>query len=211
VYGELGIDDYVANHKGGPIEGYLRYPLHTLAYTVGLKKTITINEQRNLYGELFFEWNTMEMSQDFQFQWPYNWYFHGTIAQGYTNYGQVLGAGSAWGGNSQYLAFKLYYPKGSSLLFVHRNNPDNNFLYSKAVTMVASADTNKNYGKSWKANFIVGLSTNYFIQKLFSINGGIAYNLIINPYYYYYKTEENIRVDEFIHNFSFQFGLKWTI
>jgi hypothetical protein len=70
VYGELGIDDMVWGGRDGEVVGYIRYPTHTMLYTVGVKKTIPIAPVREVYGELLFEWNSMEMSQDFQFQWP---------------------------------------------------------------------------------------------------------------------------------------------
>ena len=206
VYGELGIDDFVPD---GLPNGYIRYPFHTMLYTVGLKKTIPVLPTRKIYGELFFEWNTMEMSQDFQFQWPYSPYFHFPIIHGYTNKGQWLGAGSGWGGNSQYLAFKLYYPKGFTSLFLHRNNPDNNFIYSKAVDASAldnDGELAKKYFKSWKANIIIGIDTNYFITNSFSLGAGFIYNKIINPYYYYKKTE--YWSDLIINNFSMNIFIK---
>ncbi|MDR2480174.1 MAG: capsule assembly Wzi family protein [Treponema sp.] len=205
VYGELGVDDFVPHG----LAGYQRYPIHTMTYTVGLKKTIPIVPPKNIYGMIFFEWNSMEMSQDFQLQWPYTAYFHHYIIHGYTNRGQWIGAGSAWGGNSQYLEFKLYYPKGVSSLFVHRNNPDNNFIYSKAV--YASAEDGQlesSYFTSWKANFIVGANTNYFLSNNFSIGGGLAYNLILNPLYYYNKTSgANVHQDNYSFNISMQLSL----
>ncbi|GHV89106.1 hypothetical protein AGMMS50267_14660 [Spirochaetia bacterium] len=217
VYGELGIDDFVPD--GFP-EGYLRYPLHTMLYTVGLKKTLPIAQKHNIYGELIFEWNSMEMSQDYQFQWRYSPYFHNTGGgQGYTNRGQWIGAGSGTGGNSQYLEFKVYYPKGTSSLFVQRNNPDNNFLYGKAVYASADRTDNgysemeKRYFKSWKANVIIGASTNYLLFDQLSIGGGFTYNLIINPYYYFYKGDDfsDLWTDEYMHNFSFQLRIKWIV
>jgi hypothetical protein len=203
LYGELGVDDYVP----GELEGYIRYPFHTMVYTVGFKKTMKIVPQNGVYGELIFEWNTMEMSQDFQFQWPYSPYFHGTITHGYTNRGQWLGAGSGWGGNSQYLEFKLYYPQGVSSLFIHRNNPDNNFIYSKSINAPAGPELERKYFTSWKSNFIVGIGTKYFLFDKFSIGGGMAYNLIINPYYYY--TKKSLFEDEFKHNFSFNISFQY--
>ncbi|AEF81612.1 conserved hypothetical protein [Leadbettera azotonutricia ZAS-9] len=205
VYSELGIDDFTV----GGFEGYLRYPFHTMTYTIGLKKIINIVPKQKLYGEIIFEWNSMEMSQDFQFQWAYSPYSHGTIKQGYTNQGQWLGAGSGWGGNSQYLEFKLYYPKGTSSLLIQRTNPDNNFLYSKAIEASASQDNlERQYYTSWKSNFIIGINTRYFVTKQISIGGGFLYNLIINPYYYFNKTSEF--EDKFMHNFSLQLIAKWN-
>jgi len=203
IYGELGVDDFVNENN---FRGYIRYPFHTMTYTVGLKKAISILPSHKIYGELFFEWNSMEMSQDFQFQWPFSPYFHHQLIHGYTNRGQWLGEGTGWGGNSQYLEFKLYYPKGSSSLFIHRNNPDNNFIYSKAIYESASEDLENRYFKSWKANLAVGIVTEYFLSNTFSLGGGLIYNLIVNPYYYLYKSD-TWEVD-YIHNVSLQLSIK---
>jgi hypothetical protein len=201
IYGELGVDDFVP----GGFEGYLRYPLHTMAYTIGLKKMIKVMPKHHVYGELIFEWNSLEMSQDFQFQWPYSFYFHHNITHGYTNKGQLIGAGSGWGGNSQYLAFKVYYPQGSATLFAHRNNPDNNFIYSKAINTAASHQLEIQYFTSWKSNFILGFNTDYFLLDRLRIAGGMAYNLIINPYYFAKAKWD----DDYMYNVSFQITLQY--
>jgi hypothetical protein len=206
IYGEIGVDDFVADRN---IRGYIRYPFHTMLYTAGLKKDVPFNSNNKIYGIIFFEWNIFEMSQDFQFQWSYSPYFHHLITQGYTNKGQVLGAGTGWGGNSQYLEFKLYYPKGSTNIFFHRNNPDNNFIYSKAVYEVASKEIEYKYFRSWKANFSIGTETNYFLTSQISLGGGFVYNLIINPYYYYNK--EDTWLDTYLHNFSLNLLLRFYL
>jgi hypothetical protein len=149
------------------------------------------------------------MSQDFQLQWPYSFYFHHIITHGYTNRGQLIGAGSGWAGNSQYLEFKLYYPKGFSSLYLHRNNPDNNFLYSKAVNAKAREDKLNDFYYSYKANFIIGLNTEYNLFGGFNIGGSIAYNLIINNMYYYNKTVP-FDYDDYMHNFYFSLTLKYN-
>ena len=201
VYGELGIDDFVVN--GFPI-GYIRNPFHTMTYTVGLSKTIPIKSEDKIYGAIHFEWNNTEMSQDFQLQWPYNFGFHYQVTQGYTNRGQWLGSGIGYGGNSQYFDFTLYYPQGKSKIFIMRNNPDNNFIYSKAINSGADADNlEKKYFTSWKANFIIGAETIYFVTSSFSISGGIGYNLIINSQYQNTSEQD--------HNFIFNFGLKYAL
>ena len=205
VYGELGIDDFVGS--GFPA-GYIRYLFHTMLYTVGLKKSIIIRSDKSLYGVFLFEWDCMEMSQDFQYMWRYSPYFHGQIKQGYTNRGQWIGAGSGWGGNSQYLEFKLYYPKGMLSLFIHRNNPDNNYFYSEMIEKKASETAyGANYFWSWKANFVVGLNSEYFITNSLALGGGFAYNFIMNPFYYFYKND--VSKDEYTHNFSFRLTIKY--
>jgi hypothetical protein len=205
VYGELGIDDYVAP---API-AYIRYPFHTMTYLAGLKKTLNFNTTK-YRGELIFEWSNMEISQDFQYQWPSSFYFHGLIIHGYTNKGQLLGNGMGVGGNSQYLGIKLYHPKGSALVFIHRFNPDNNFIYKEMIDKTAvEAKYGEKYYYSWKANLIIGLNASYFVTKYMSFSGGAAYNLILNPQYYLDK--EIYGSDKVLHNFSLQLGIKISI
>jgi hypothetical protein len=204
VYGEVGIDDYIS---GDNISRFIRHLFHTNVYAVGLKKTINIVPQKQIFGEIIFEFNWMEMTQDFQFQWPYSFYFHGLIEQGYTNKGQWLGAGSGWGGNSQYMGFKLYYPRGYSSLFIHRSNPDNNYLYSQAIEDVANhgALSIKIY-RTFKGSLVFGASSLYHLTKSLNIRGTIAYNPIVNPLYQ--NTED--RDDIILHNFIFQIGIQYS-
>jgi hypothetical protein len=205
VYGELGIDDFVG---GGFPAGYIRYPFHTMVYTGGVRKTVAISKNRSIYGMITAELNSMEMSQDFQYMWPYSFYFHHQVVHGYTNRGQWIGAGTGWGGNSQYMEFKLCYPTGTSSFFLHRNNPDNNYFYSKTIEEKASETGHgADYFWSWKANFVLGLLTEYFITNKLILGGGVAYNLIMNPYYYTYKSD--VDQDEYMHNFSFQLKMKY--
>jgi hypothetical protein len=214
VYGELGIDDYTYRTTGyeeyiAKTLGLFRHLTHTMVYTIGTKKTVNIIPQRGIYGELIFEWNSMEMSQDFQFQWMYSFYFHGNIASGYTNKGQWIGNASSPGGNSQYLEFKLYYPKGTSSFFMHRYNPDDNFLYSQAVNAGAEMDNlNERFSKSFKANMVFGLKTEYSIFANLKIGGVFAYNLIVNPHYYMNRPE--VFNDNFLHNFNIAFRVQYS-
>jgi hypothetical protein len=171
IYGELGIDDFLV---GGPV-GYLRYPFHTMVYTAGLRKAINFTSE--IHGLFLFEWNNMNMSVDYQFQGRYSFYFHHLITHGYTNRGQTLGTGTGWGGNSQFLQFELYYPKGTSSLFIQRNNPDDNYVISKSIKT-----TNVSFRwENWTANFNIGLSTLYYFHKDISFGGTFVYNLILNP------------------------------
>jgi hypothetical protein len=203
VYGELGIDDFVP----GKALGYIRYPFHTTIYTAGLKKTLRIAEQKNIFGEILFEFNWTEMTQDFQFEWPYSFYFHHLIKQGYTTGGQWIGSGIGAGGNSQYLAFKLYYPQGYGLFFISRNNPDNNYLYKDAIYDSAAGGelAQKNDGSN-KANFLIGLQSGYYLGRLF-LSGGLVYDLMINPFYGPSAFGHTISL---MHNFSFNMTIKWT-
>ncbi|MCR5125719.1 MAG: capsule assembly Wzi family protein [Treponema sp.] len=168
VYGELGFDDGLHFNS---------IPQHARTYTAGAKKAISLSKKYNLDSEIIFEWNCTEMSQDFQLQWPYNFGFHHHITQGYTNQGQWIGAGSGYGGRGFYIGYRVYHPKGSILGFFHHWQPDNNFIYSKAVN--ASADDgelNKKYIRSWKTFNTFGLTANYFFAHSFLAECSILYD-----------------------------------
>ncbi|MDR0401222.1 MAG: capsule assembly Wzi family protein [Treponema sp.] len=209
IYGELGIDDFVP----GRIKGYIRYPFHTMVYTAGIKKTLNILPGKGLYGQIIFEWNNREMSQDFQFQWPASFYSHGSGIS-YTQKGQILGAGTGWAGNSQFLMLRIFYPKGASSVFIHRSNPDNNFVYSQAIYTSADSEKERKYFTGFRSDLTTGLNAQYFLKGNISIGGGAAYTFIVNPYYFYSDpagTSFKEWNDVYGHNFSFSFTVKYSL
>ena len=200
VYGEIGIDDFTSDSKTNPF--------HTAVYTIGAKKTIPIKLTHlfpkwenafDLNSELIFEWNNFEMSQDFQLQWTYlGYYSHGFVNQGYTHNGQVLGAGSGWFGNSQFIQYKVYYPKGFTSLKFHRYCPNNNSVYSQAVNTASDASYGPHYRK-WYANFVTylsfGIDTQIFITKEFSFYCDFNYIKIHKPNYYPEEKTQSMNIN----------------
>ena len=195
IYGEFGRDDFSSNEYANPF--------HTAIYTVGLKQNIPLpinnlfpklKKQLNLKSEFILEWNNFEMSQDFQLQWPYlGYYSHGAILQGYTNYGQIIGAGSGEFGNSQFIGYKLYYSKGSTMLFFHRYCPDNNWIYSKAVN-ASSNNADSEIGRYWYSDFetffVFGVDTSFYITNNCYLTAEFDYINIYN-FNYYINTQKN--------------------
>ena len=202
IWGEIGIDDYQRNYS---IFQYLTgHFWHSMTYSVGLKKNIKINNI--LQGEILFEWNNTEMSQDFQLQWAYNFGFHHQITQGYTNKGQWLGSGVGYGGNSQFLAFKLYYKRGSSLIFFHHCNPDNNYIFSQAIEAEATEDKLEQQFFSWfKGYSTIAICQNIFLTQnlLASFSNKLTY--IVNPLY-----NKSKKRYESMFNFSLTISLKYN-
>jgi hypothetical protein len=202
VYGELGIDDYPPDLY----IGMLKYPFRSTVYSFGIKKIVNVNPRKSVYGELIFEFNWLEMTQEFQFQWPTSFYFHHLIKQGYTNRGQYIGSGLGSGGNSQYLSFQVYYPKGNSSLFIMRNNPDNNYIYKNAVYDSAAGGKLEHYIWDVKSLFSIGLNSDYFITPSLMVTAGLTDNMIINPKYE--RTTNGSYI--FIHNINISLGIKYT-
>ncbi len=213
MYVEVGKDDFSKSFFYDlTLEETSINPFHTVCYTIGAKKTFTISRKNKIRGSIIFEHSSFEMSQDFQLQWPYfGYYSHGFISQGYTNRGQIIGAGSGYSGNTQYLGINLYYPKGSTTLFFHRNSPDMNFIYNKAV--YASAEGRILESKYWsiyKTILSLGTKTNYFVTPNFCVSGGIVYSMIIDEFYYHRTREVKNYEHTKKHNFQFTLGVKYN-
>ena len=191
VYGELGVDDYSAQKTSNPF--------HTAIYTVGAKQCIPVSPKYGIFGEIIFEWNNFEMSQDFQLNWHYmGYYAHGSIQQGYTQNGQILGAGSGYFGNSQYLGFRIYYPKGYTTMFFHRSRPDNNYIYNIGLDTNMSDWEGKGHHDQWAQNKtykIIGIQTLLYATESLQISAGVD-NIFINyPFWNDSKIgDRNIRV-----------------
>ena len=181
VYGELGKDDYSSKK--------LQNPFHTAIYTVGAKKSFTIIKKYNIRAEILFEWSNFEMSQDFQLQWHYmGYYSHGAISQGYTQKGQILGAGSGYFGNSQFLGVKVYYPRGNVMLFLHWHRPDNNFIYNIGLDTSTESwkDEEIKQHPQWarfKAYRVIGISCTHYLLNSLQIYGELDTVWTATPYY----------------------------
>ena len=194
IYGEFGRDDFSFNEKSNPF--------HTAIYTIGAKQIIPL--PFGLKSELNIEWNNFEMSQDFQFQWSYlGYYSHGFVNQGYTNNGQVLGAGYGWAGNSQFIQYKVYYLKGFTAIKFHRYCPNNNSIYSQTVTTIADAEVGPIF-KKWYSNFethyLFGLQTSLFCTK----------ELYINLEFNYIKIYHQNYTDNINNNYNINGLIKYT-
>ena len=199
VYGELGIDDYSSQKTSNPF--------HTAIYTVGTKQCIPVSAKHGIFGEIIFEWNNFEMSQDFQLNWHYmGYYAHGGIQQGYTQNGQILGAGSGYFGNSQYLGFRIYYPKGCTTMFFHRSRPDNNYIYNIGLDTDMSDWEGKDHHDQWARNKTyktVGIQTVLYAAESLQISAEVDSIFINHPFWNDSKMgERNIRIC---------LGLKYTL
>jgi hypothetical protein len=172
IYYEFGREDF------SPAKDYyFRYPFHTMAYTAGVKKSLPVNGI--LTGEILLEVTGLEGSRDYDRLIPfgYTFYTHSIIRQGYTNRGQHLGAGIGGGGNSQYLGFKLYFPRGYGGLFIQRRNPDLDYTWY--------IDSKLNPGVPSELNIRTfldfGLSGIFYFMPALGVSGLIVFRDEHNP------------------------------
>lgn len=209
VYGELGLDDFSYNKETNPF--------HTGVYSVGAKQSVPLPFEKlnsrlpHLESQIIFEWNNFEMSQDFQLQWEYaGFYSHAgqkVIMHGYTQKGQLLGAATGYSGNSQFIAWKFFFPKGYFMPFFHRSCPDTNFILNKAVRADASSHKNsdeqgnyysRDYYAAYKTYLEFGFNADIYILPRLNLQAGFSAIKICRPEYnnssdssmnYYFTTQ----------------------
>ena len=173
LYLEWGKNDYSPSK-----DHYLRYPFHTQGWTFGATKTFEL--PFNLSGNLKLEITSLECSADYDrlIDWYSTFYAHHRVTQGYTNYGQWLGAGIGTGGNSQYLGLNIYFKKGVFNVFLQRRNPDLDYT----MFIDSKIESNpSNSQKNIKTYIDYGLSTNYHLLQNLTINFGFITEEIHNP------------------------------
>ena len=178
VYLEWARNDFSPNS-----DFILRYPFHTAAYTFGAKKTIPITNI--IKGEILLEVTALECSQDYDrlINWYSTFYAHHIITQGHTSRGQWLGAGIGTGGNSQYLGFKLYYPKGYGQIFIQRRNPDLDYTMYIDSRKYPNEFANGNWVAEGNIRLFMdfGIAGLYYITPKVSVYGSLVFRDEHNP------------------------------
>ena len=125
---------------------------HSRAVTIGLQKIFKINNDDFLFS---WEWTQMEQTASRLLRNAGSWYQHGFVYDGYTNKGEVLGAGIGPGSNSHYFALSRIRDKEKLGIALEIIDQDNDF-YHEAF---ASASDPRRYWKDF--NLHVNFSKKY--------------------------------------------------
>ncbi len=118
MYFEYGRNDHAQNIADLAME-----PEHASAYLVGFKKLLKRNNQR--ITEIMVEATHLQSSSTTSLRESNSWYTHHQVRHGYTNYGQLIGAGIGPGSNSQTIGvnwYRTFREFGVSFERVVRNN-----------------------------------------------------------------------------------------
>jgi hypothetical protein len=176
VYFEYGRNDHSYDFRDAIVE-----PEHTRAYVVGFRKLIPLNRPEE-YIQMGVEFTQLEKSKTRDLRASETWYNHYQVRDGYTNRGQVLGAGIGPGSNLQSL--DVSWVKGLKRIglqferLVNNNDLFFNFAY-------ASLDKNLYINRHWVDLSIAGkFAWNY---KNFILNSQFTYIKSLN---YQYQWEE---------------------
>lgn len=127
VYAEWARNDHSWNFRDFILE-----PEHSQAYLLGLQKVVELSGNRllSLTGEI----THLERSTTRELRATPTYYAHHIVRQGYTQRGQVIGAGVGPGGNAQHVGADLYAPWGRAGVWVQRDVRDNDAFYTWAAS-----------------------------------------------------------------------------
>ena len=171
-YFEFGRNDYPYDMRDAIVELE-----HTRAYVVGFRKLIALNKLDE-YIQMGIEVTQLEKSKTRDLRASETWYTHNQVRDGYTNNGQVLGAGIGPGSNLQSL--DVSWVKGLKRIglqferLVNNNDLFFNFAY-------ASLDKNEYINRHWVDLSVAGkFAWNY---KNFILNSQITYIRSLNYQY----------------------------
>ncbi len=144
--------DYNHNDSKQNIRDLLLDSDHSRAVTIGLQKIFKINNDDFLFS---WEWTQMEQTASRLLRNAGSWYMHNWTFDGYTNEGEVLGAGIGPGSNSHYFALNRIRDKEKLGIALEIIDQDNDFYHEAFI----SARDPRRYWKDF--NLHVNFSKKY--------------------------------------------------
>jgi hypothetical protein len=184
LYGEYGRDDHSQD-----LRDFLVEPEHSKAYILGFSKTFeSAKNDLRLFGEVA----SLQGASTGLVRAQPTWYVHHQARHGYTNYGQVIGAGIGPGGASQTIGLEWKSGLKRTGGFFERIVHNNDFYYS-AFTPLQNwqkhwVDMSLNLTKSWnkgrifydaRLSFVHSLNYEWYYSNVFNCHAyiGITYLL----------------------------------
>lgn len=176
IYFEFGRNDHSYDLRDALVE-----PEHTRAYVVGFRKLVPLRRSDE-FIQFGIEFTQLEKGTTRNTRASETWYSHYQVTDGYTNNGQVLGAGIGPGSNLQ--SIDVNWVKGLKKIgltferLVNNNDLFYNFAY-------ASADKNQYINRHWVDLSVAGNFS--WTYKKFIVNSQLTYIRSLN-YQYQWKT-----------------------
>ncbi|GAA4741382.1 capsule assembly Wzi family protein [Flavisolibacter ginsenosidimutans] len=153
VYGEFGRNDHSEDSRDLAME-----PEHSRAYVIGFRKLFATGK-KGAKLELMAEQTNLQIPSTIMLRAQESWYAHYQVRDGYTNLGQVVGAGIGPGGNSQTIGLSWVKDLNKTGLLLERIIHNNDFYYDAFVptrnNLQHWVDLSIGASKSWqKKNFL---------------------------------------------------------
>jgi hypothetical protein len=178
-YAEFGRNDHSQN-----VNDLLQEPEHSRAFLIGGKKIFTTAKNTDM--ELIAEFTNLQLPTTFLVREQNSWYVHHQVRHGYTNLGQVMGAGIGPGGNSQSIA--INWIKGIKItgVMLERVVRNNDFYFNAFAPQ-------RNFKNHW-----VDLSFNIrknWVYKRFVFDANLVLIRSLNYHWTNINTGSNDKTD----------------
>jgi len=182
IYFEYGRNDHSYNSRDGIVE-----PEHSRAYVAGFRKLITL-PRADEYIQLGIEVTQLQMPSTQFLRATPPWYRHHQVTDGYTNNGQVIGAGIGPGSNLQ--TFDVNWIKGLKKIgLTFERQVNNNDLVYEFGTY--SGGNPEYVTRNWVD---LSMATNFaWTFKKFIFNSELVYIRSLN---YQYQETKNVYTDK---------------
>jgi hypothetical protein len=177
IYGEYGRNDHPWNGRDLVVN-----PSHTRAYTFGLRKLVPLQNFHQGLLQINFEMTQMSPGRSAILRGGGSFYRHTQVRDGYTNLGQIMGAGMGVGNDVQALNVSVLRGMKQVGVQFERMVHNNDFFYYTA----------KDIRANW-VDFGVGFNGVYD-YKNFLFTGKIQY---IHANNYQYQFEEKLELENF--------------
>lgn len=184
VYGEYAKNDHHRNWRDFALE-----PEHARAWLLGFQQAIPSGQALiRLRGE----WADLGRAPTFQVRAEPTFYQHHIVQQGYTERGQLLGAGIGGGSDAQVLAVDRYDRGGRFGVFARRIRFDDDAYYR----LFAPPELREGH----EVELTAGVSAFRFFGGL-AVGGEISFSRMLNRYYI---------VGNDVTNVAASISLKWS-
>jgi hypothetical protein len=193
VYAEYGRNDHSQNMRDLLLE-----PEHARAYLLGVKKLFPAKKGKDI--ELYFELTQLQNPSTSSVRALEGWYTHYQIRHGYTNQGQVIGAGIGPGGSSQTIGLNWLAGINKTGVMFERIVHNNDFYYNAFAPR-------QEFGRHW-VDLAFSLNKSW-IQKRFIYAANLSFVRSLN-YQWQYNAAlvDNVDVTNLHGSFSVSYLLR---
>lgn len=171
AYAEWARNDYQPS-----LRSLIQFPQRTEAYTIGVSQIVKEAKQQKVVA-------TLEIT-DLLISWDYtiddamrsgvSFYTHGIVDQGYTQQGQIVGAGIGTGSNSQIFNIDWFLEDNYFRFFIQRIGRSPDYLFSLPYGSSERSSSNNN------VELTGGIEWEYQISEAHTTTFGFEYSRNLN-------------------------------
>lgn len=209
IYGEYFRDDYAFNARD-----FLMEPRYNSGYAFGFQKLIMGGEYAHFY-KMNVEFTNMTPGYIEEVRPQIYYYTDQLIRQGHTNEGQLLGAATGPGSNSQFMSVDAYFNEGKLGVYARRLANNNHFHYEYDRFLDRPEEWRKGYGDYFRhrTDLTFGIKGMFYYQD-FMVSADFSWTKLYNYGRYNYGEfgDTNIATFEPMdkNNVQFSLGITYT-